>query len=178
MHASTACTCLSWFRQRKIYAWSEILNVLDVPTSLIGYATAIQELYIYICICTYMLTIPSQHHLPSPYNINHLCNINPLSHISRPDPWRSFSTRTPCLCSTLITFLMSIRQSLLLYANRWRVKSFWKSVHLCSVQKGVTTSVHARIGVSLSGSIWWAWCDHRCMVPICSGLHWAVATVV
>ena len=82
-------------------------------------------IYASVHICPQFLL---RHHLPSPCNINHLCNINPLSHLSRPDPWRSFSTRAPCLCSTLITFLMSIRQSLLHMptAGEWKV-----SEHLC-----------------------------------------------
>lgn len=62
------------------------------------------------------------------------------------------------------------------FTGEWRVSAAY--VHLCSVQKGVTTSVHARTGVSLSCSLWWAWCDHRCMVPICSRPQWDVATAV
>ena len=65
-------------------------------------------IYASVHICPQFLL---RHHLPSPCNINHLSTTipNPTYLGLIPDP----STRVHCLCSTLITFIMSIRQSLL-----------------------------------------------------------------
>jgi hypothetical protein len=75
-------------------------------------------IYASVHICPQFLL---RHHLPSPCNINHLSTTipNPTYLGLIPDP----STRVHCLCSTLITFIMSIRQSLLHMptAGEWRV---------------------------------------------------------